>query len=66
MQRAHKIRLNPTPEQEQWLLKACGTARFAYNWGLERWRQQYEVGEKPSAYALKKQFNAIHCEVLLQ
>lgn len=60
--RTHKIRLNPTPEQEQWLLQACGVARFAFNWGLERWREQYEAGEKPSAYSLKKQFNAIKRE----
>ena len=60
--RAHKIRLNPTPEQEQWLLKACGVARFVYNWGLEEWRRQYEAGGKPSAYTLKKQFNAIRRE----
>lgn len=61
--RAHKIRLNPTPFQEQWLLQACGVARFAYNWGLEHWQKQYEAGEKPSAYKLKKQFNAIRREL---
>ncbi len=60
--RTHKIRLNPTPEQEQWLLKACGVARFAYNWGLEQWQRQYKAGGKPSAYALKKQFNTIRRE----
>ena len=60
--RAHKIRINPTPEQEQWLLQACGIARFCFNWGLEKWREQYEAGEKPSAYKLKKQFNAIKRE----
>ena len=60
--RAHKIRLNPTREQEQWLLKACGVARFVYNWGLEQWQYQYEAGGKPSAYALKKQFNTIRRE----
>lgn len=59
MLRAHRIRINPTSEQEQWLLQACGVARFAYNWGLEKWREQYEAGEKPSAYKLKKQLNAI-------
>jgi len=59
VKRAHKIRLNPTTEQAQWLLRACGVARFCYNWGLERWREQYEAGGKPSAYKLKKQFNAI-------
>lgn len=62
MQRAHKIRLNPTPEQKQWLLQACGVARFAFNWGLAEWQKQYEAGGKPSAYGLKKQFNAIRRE----
>ena len=37
-------------------------ARFCFNWGLEKWREQYEAGEKPSAYKLKKQFNAIRQE----
>lgn len=59
VQRAHKIRLNPTTGQERWLLQACGVARFCYNWGLAEWKRQYETGEKPSAYALKKQLNAI-------
>ena len=55
VQRAPKIRLNPSAGQTQWLLEACGVARFCYNWGLERWREQYEAGEEPSAYKLKKQ-----------
>jgi putative transposase len=62
MQRAHKIRLNPTPQQTEYLRKACGTARFAFNWGLAEWQKQYAAGEKPSAYTLKKQFNAIKRE----
>ena len=57
--RAHKIRLNPTTEQEQWLLQACGVARFCYNWGLAEWQRQYEAGEKPSVYKLKRKLNAI-------
>ena len=32
MYRAHKIRLNPTPEQVAYFRKATGTARFTYNW----------------------------------
>jgi len=32
VQRAHKIRVNPTAEQTQWLLQASGVARFAFNW----------------------------------
>jgi len=62
MQRAHKIRLNPTAEQEQYLRQARGVARVAYNWGLTEWIRQYEAGGNPSAYALKKQFNAIRRE----
>ena len=59
MQRAHKIRLNPTPQQTEYLRKACGTARFAFNWGLAEWQKEYAAGRKPSAYTLKRQFNAI-------
>ena len=57
---SHQIRIKPpTVKQEQYLRQACGIARFAYNWGLEEWNQQYEAGQKPTALALKKQFNAI-------
>jgi putative transposase len=59
MIRAHKIRLNPTPEQATYFAKAVGTRRFAFNWGLAEWKRQHENGQKPSAMALKKQFNAI-------
>ena len=62
MLKAHKIRLNPTPEQELYFKRACGVARFCYNWGLAEWKRQYEAGGKPSAYELKKQFNAIRHE----
>lgn len=31
--KAHKIRLNPTPEQADYLRRAAGTRRFIYNWG---------------------------------
>jgi len=62
MQRAHKIRLNPTTDQSQWLYQACGVARFTFNWALAEWKRQYEEGGNPSAYALKKQFNAIRHE----
>jgi len=59
MIKAHKIRLNPTTEQAEYLRRACGISRFAYNWGLAEWQRQYEAGSKPSAMKLKKQFNAI-------
>jgi putative transposase len=71
--KAHKIRLNPTPEQADYLRRAAGTRRFIYNWGLAQWQQQYaaytterdtvpeseRTRTPPSALDLKKQFNAI-------
>jgi len=62
MIRNHRIRLNPTPEQANYFSRAAGTRRFVFNWGLAEWKRQYEAGEKPSALALKKQFNAIKGE----
>lgn len=59
MIKAHKIRLNPTPEQAQYFTKAAGTARFCFNWALAEWKQHYEAGGKPNAKALKKQFHAL-------
>ncbi len=35
MIKAVKIRLLPTKEQELLMFKSTGTARFAYNWGLQ-------------------------------
>lgn len=59
MQRAHKIRLNPTPEQEEYFRKACGTARFTYNWGLAQIKQTLDAKEKPPGWMdLKKRLNA--------
>jgi putative transposase len=63
MQRAHKIRLNPTPEQETYFRKAAGTARFVFNWGLGEVKQALDAGRKPEGpLALKARFNAIKRE----
>jgi len=59
---SHKIRLVPNQMQEEYFRKACGTARFTYNWGLAEWKRQYENGQKPSAYSLKMLFNRIKKE----
>lgn len=56
---SHKIRIYPNLEQEQFLKKSCGVARFAYNWGLAEWQNQYKNGEKPNHLSLKKQFNSV-------
>jgi len=73
MKTAHKIRMNPTAEQVEYLKRACGTRRFIYNWGREQWEKQYQAYKReqetvpeaertlkpPTALALKKQFHAI-------
>lgn len=56
---SHKIRIYPNLEQEQFLKKSCGVARFVYNWALAEWRNQYKNGEKPNHLNLKKQFNSV-------
>ena len=64
MIRAHKIRLNPTPEQAHYFRKAAGTSRFVYNWGLAAWKAHKAAhpGEPHGPMALKKDFNALKGE----
>jgi putative transposase len=59
---SHKIRLAPNREQSGYFAKACGIARFAWNWGLAEWKRQYEAGLKPSGLSLRKDFNAVKKE----
>lgn len=59
MIKAHRIRLHPTTEQATYFAKAAGTARFTFNWAVAEWKRQYEAGSKPSALALRTQFNEI-------
>src|SRR5262252_3721001 len=56
---AHKIVLDPHPAQENYFARACGTARFAYNWALAEWNRQYKAGERPSEAALRRQLNSL-------
>ena len=41
-----KIRLKPTPEQTIQLYKSSGTARWVYNWTLQRQQDNYNSGGK--------------------
>ena len=43
---AKKVRLHPTPEQEQKMWQSVGTARFIYNWTLNRQEENYKNGGK--------------------
>ncbi len=65
--------MNPTPEQVEYLKRACGTRRFIYNWGRAHWEAEYQAykleqetvpeAERtftlPNAMGLKKWFNAM-------
>ncbi len=54
IQRTHKVRIYPTKAQEITLHKSVGNARYAYNWGLEKWEEFHKSGEGCNAYKLAK------------
>ena len=56
---SHKIAIQPNNRQATYFKQACGTARFAYNWGLAEWKRQYEAGEKPTWQKLDAELNRI-------
>jgi putative transposase len=58
----HKIRIDPTYKQEGYFRKACGIARFVWNWALAKWEEKYKAGEKTDALSLKKEFNSLKSE----
>ena len=57
--------VSPNDVQETYFRKAAGVARFAYNWALDQWQQQYDAWQadpplpKPSEASLRRQLNAI-------
>lgn len=53
-----RIQLDPNNVQRTWLERCAGAARFAYNWGLARWKKQYEAGGKPNWQKLNAELNA--------
>lgn len=62
---AHKIALDPNDRQATYFAKACGTARFAYNWALMEWKRLYELHRadpnqpKPTEGLLRRELNAV-------
>ena len=40
--RGQVIELKPNNKQATYFKKACGVARFAYNWALAEWQRQYQ------------------------
>ena len=58
----HKVELKPNNKQATYFRKACGVARFAYNWALDQWKKEYQNGEKPTEISLRKLLNACKAE----
>ena len=59
MYRSHKIRLYPTARQEVYFRRACGVSRFAWNFALNYWNEQYKAGNKVSEADIRKYLNSI-------
>src|SRR5438045_1776490 len=58
MQTAHRIRVNPTVEQEAAFMRAAGIARFAWNWALAEYHRRKDAGEVIDWNAIMKEFRA--------
>jgi putative transposase len=54
--------LSPSAQQREYFVRACGVARFAYNWALAEWQRQRAGGKTPSEGDLRRQLNAIKRE----
>lgn len=55
---AHRIRLNPTPAQANYFMRAAGIARVAWNWCLDEYRRIKSLGQKVDWNELKKAFRS--------
>jgi putative transposase len=52
----------PNNIEATYLARACGVARFAYNWALAEWKRLYGLGEKVSEGDLRKKLNGMKRE----
>lgn len=59
---SHKIELKPNNKAKSHFKKAFGCARLAYNWGLSKWKENYERGYKTNFYSINNEFNHIKKE----
>lgn len=61
--RGYKAELDVNNEQRTLLLQCAGTARWAWNWGLARRKQEYEdTGKSSNAIEQHRQLNALKAE----
>ena len=59
MKKGYRIRLLPTKEQEELMLKSIGCSRFAYNWGINKAEEYYKQDKKYSMGEIRKEFTQL-------
>ena len=59
MIKGYKVRLMPTKEQEELMIKSIGCSRFAYNWGINKAEEYYKQGKKYSMSEIRKEFTQL-------
>ena len=59
MKKAHRIALEPTPEQESLFGQHAGYARFSYNWAVGEFKAGLDVGEWLSQRTLRPRWNQV-------
>ncbi len=58
--RGYKVELDPNNRQCTLLMQCAGTARWAWNWGLARRKEEYEdTGRSSNAIEQHRQLNAL-------
>ena len=46
MIKTYKVRLEPNNKQKTKMFQSAGTARWAYNWVLDKQQENYKAGNK--------------------
>lgn len=58
--RGYKVELDLNNAQRTACLTHAGASRYAYNWGLRRYQEEYAAGRKsPTAISLHKELNVL-------
>ena len=58
--RAYKVELDVNNKQRTLLMQCAGVARWAFNWGLARRKEEYEAtGKSSNAIEQHRQLNAL-------
>ncbi len=55
VQQAYRFALDPTPSQARDLLRHCGAARVAFNWGLARVKANLDQREAERSYGIPEE-----------